>query len=437
VAHDVFISHANEDKTIADMVCATLEQEGIRCWIAPRDIRPGDEWGRSIVGAIKGSSAMVLVFSDHANASRHIPREVERAVDHAIPVIPFRIENVMPGDSLEYSLSSVHWLDAFSPPIEAHIKRLAQTLRSILPEVPARAVKVAVPEPAVPVVAPPPTAPPAAVEPPAGEAREETVTPVESNAATGMPKQVWMIAGVVIALVVGIGFVNSRMQHRALMENCGALADIYQRQKTCALAVNEFEASGKGSELFRARLDLAAAESGAGDKSAAIYQYTRALAMPESSEMTARLLRDRGVAYADLGNRERAVADLSDAIKLNPPYLFDRGEIYVRFGQDDLAVKDFTEVNKDPNFQNLSAYEERGHAEFRKENYYSALADYDRATRGGNSSITAWYAAGCARLWNRDRGGAADVAGAINHPSASPTLVDDMAKKGIRCPGDK
>ncbi|MSO55737.1 MAG: toll/interleukin-1 receptor domain-containing protein [Acidobacteria bacterium] len=108
MAYDVFISHALADKTIADMVCATLEQQGIRCWIAPRDVQPGAAWGEAIVSAIRGSRVLVLVFSDHANASKHIQREVERAIDHEIPILPFRIENVVPSGALEDSLSGVH-----------------------------------------------------------------------------------------------------------------------------------------------------------------------------------------------------------------------------------------------------------------------------------------------------------------------------------------
>jgi hypothetical protein len=38
--HDVFISYSSKDKTVADSVCAKLEQEKISCWIAPRDILP-------------------------------------------------------------------------------------------------------------------------------------------------------------------------------------------------------------------------------------------------------------------------------------------------------------------------------------------------------------------------------------------------------------
>ena len=87
MAHDVFISYCTEDKPIADAVCATLEAQGMRCWIAPRDILPGTDWGEAIIDAIQESKAMLLVFSSKANASQQIKREVERAVNRGIDAI--------------------------------------------------------------------------------------------------------------------------------------------------------------------------------------------------------------------------------------------------------------------------------------------------------------------------------------------------------------
>jgi hypothetical protein len=138
MAHDVFISHAEEDRAAAQLVCTRLEDDGLRCWIAPRDIQPGADWGGAIVAAIRSSRALVLVFSEHANASRHVPRELERAINHGIPIIPVRIEDVEPRGSLEYSLSSVHWFDALTPPLETHVDRLALTLHSMLGTRPTR-----------------------------------------------------------------------------------------------------------------------------------------------------------------------------------------------------------------------------------------------------------------------------------------------------------
>jgi len=131
MAHEVFISYSSKDKTAADAVCAILESECIRCWIAPRDVRAGEEWGDSILNGIKGSRVMVLVLSANANESPHIRREVERAVSLGIAIIPVRIENVMPAKSLELFVTSSHWLDAFNPPLERHLRFLAQVIQKI------------------------------------------------------------------------------------------------------------------------------------------------------------------------------------------------------------------------------------------------------------------------------------------------------------------
>jgi TIR domain len=127
VAHDVFISYAAEDKTIADAVCAVLEQRNIRCWIAPRDVSAGADYASAIFDAIREAKVLVLVFSSHANESSHVRREVERAVSNGIAILPFRIEDVLPSPSLEYFISDSHWLDALTPPVEEHLENLAET----------------------------------------------------------------------------------------------------------------------------------------------------------------------------------------------------------------------------------------------------------------------------------------------------------------------
>jgi Flp pilus assembly protein TadD len=132
MSHDVFISYSTKDKTVADAVCATLEKHKIRCWIAPRDITPGKEWGASIIDAIGASRVMILIFSASANDSLQIPREVERAVNREVILVPLRIENVAPTKALEYFLGSVHWLDALTPPLEKHLDKLVRAVEGVL-----------------------------------------------------------------------------------------------------------------------------------------------------------------------------------------------------------------------------------------------------------------------------------------------------------------
>src|SRR5436305_1100841 len=58
--HDVFISYSSQDKLTADAVCAGLESSGIRCWIAPRDILPGQEWAAAILTALQTRRMLIL-----------------------------------------------------------------------------------------------------------------------------------------------------------------------------------------------------------------------------------------------------------------------------------------------------------------------------------------------------------------------------------------
>jgi TPR repeat protein len=128
----VFISYCTEDKAVADAVCHGIEQAGHRCWIAPRDVRPGENWAGSIVKSIVASRVMVLIFSKHTNNSRHVTNEIERAVSHSAVIIPFRIDDVKPSEDLELFISSCHWLDAYKPPLPARIAELVQAVGAVL-----------------------------------------------------------------------------------------------------------------------------------------------------------------------------------------------------------------------------------------------------------------------------------------------------------------
>ena len=189
MAHDAFISYSSKDKPTADAVCATLESRGIRCWIAPRDVLPGEEYAASIINAIHESRLLVLVFSSGANQSPQVLREVERAVSRGLPILPLRIENVSPSASMEYYISSQHWLDALTEPLERHLVHLADTVTLLLARMSNSAVH-AEPLPAVRPVPPvvieepiTPTAPPkivpapVVVPPPVPPPMDETTPP--------------------------------------------------------------------------------------------------------------------------------------------------------------------------------------------------------------------------------------------------------------------
>jgi len=134
MAHDVFISYSSTNKPVADAICAGLEAEKLRCWIAPRDVLPGQNYGESIVHAIAGCKVMVLVFSEATNVSQAVIREAERAMHNSKPIIPFRIEDTPMSPGLEFFLASCHWLDALQPPMDAHIAHLARSVKGLIGE---------------------------------------------------------------------------------------------------------------------------------------------------------------------------------------------------------------------------------------------------------------------------------------------------------------
>jgi formylglycine-generating enzyme required for sulfatase activity len=129
---DVFISYPHQDKAAADAACAKLEAEGIRCWIAPRDIAPSADWAASIIGAIDSCRVMVLIFSSSANRSKQVHREVQQAFDVEKPVVPFRIEGISPEGTLRYYMGPVHWLDAVTPPLEQHLEKLVAAVAALV-----------------------------------------------------------------------------------------------------------------------------------------------------------------------------------------------------------------------------------------------------------------------------------------------------------------
>lgn len=134
MAHDVFISYAGEDGKVAEVIRRTLEDEGIKCWIAPRDVPIGTNYEDAIIDAICISRVMILIISEHSNKSPHVKREIQNACleDSPTQILPLRVDAVPLNKALRYYLSSLQWLDASKPPIEDHLPGLVTNVRSRL-----------------------------------------------------------------------------------------------------------------------------------------------------------------------------------------------------------------------------------------------------------------------------------------------------------------
>jgi Skp family chaperone for outer membrane proteins len=217
--HDVFISHSSQDKPVADAVCAALENASIRCWIAPRDVQPGRSFAGEITRAIQRSKVMVLIFSAYSNTSEQVLREVQLAANSHLHIVQFRIADVLPNDDLEYYLSTPHWLDALTPPLERHLDRLGTSIKALLEMAPEDSIKSAVPsarplmepgvkkedpatiskEPRAPVTSNQTTQPPAVIAPTAPVSAKEPA-PFKTKRALwiGMATAVLAVSGLVI-----------------------------------------------------------------------------------------------------------------------------------------------------------------------------------------------------------------------------------------------
>src|ERR1700684_416123 len=125
---DVFVSYASQDATVANAVVENLERQGIRRWIAPRDVKPGAQYADAIVRAINEAKTLVLVLSQSAVGSSHVGREIERAASKHKQVIALRIDSAPLTPALEYFLSESQWIDVAALGMPAALVKLVEAV---------------------------------------------------------------------------------------------------------------------------------------------------------------------------------------------------------------------------------------------------------------------------------------------------------------------
>jgi TolB-like protein len=126
---DVFISHASQDSELANTVVVALERAHLSCWIAPRDVVPGDLYADGIIRAIAGSKVIVLVLSRNAIASGHVGKEVERASSKRRPIVALRTDTSPLTPALEYFLSESQWIELNAGQTEPALAKLVDAVR--------------------------------------------------------------------------------------------------------------------------------------------------------------------------------------------------------------------------------------------------------------------------------------------------------------------
>jgi tetratricopeptide (TPR) repeat protein len=130
----VFLSYATADRTEALKVCEAIERRGTKCWISMRDVPPGANYQEAIVQSLRSARAVALVFSDAANTSDEIKKELSLASRYKVPVIALRLKDVEPTDAFAYELSTRQWINAFEgwdKSIDTLVDRIEQISRPV------------------------------------------------------------------------------------------------------------------------------------------------------------------------------------------------------------------------------------------------------------------------------------------------------------------
>lgn len=173
MAGHVFMSHGSDNRDEAEALASFLEGHGVRMWIAPRDVRPGQDYSEQLQGAIESCVAFVVLVTEMANSSPYVRAETEMAFSGNKPIFPVRLTDIKPAAGLAFFLKIRHWTDAYGKSRDANLGRLAeelQTLSGVEPAPPEAAEPAPAPPPPSPVPAPPPPPPPPSPAPAGGDA---------------------------------------------------------------------------------------------------------------------------------------------------------------------------------------------------------------------------------------------------------------------------
>jgi len=128
--HNVFISFSSKDIEIATRIHNGLTNRGVKCWISAKHVSFGGNYQNEIPDALAASSVMILIFSQNANSSPEIQKEMALAAQHQLTVIPLKIDDVIPSRGFAYNLATSQWVNVF-PDIEMILDNVALQINSL------------------------------------------------------------------------------------------------------------------------------------------------------------------------------------------------------------------------------------------------------------------------------------------------------------------
>ncbi len=136
MSHDIFISYSTKDTEIAEGVCKSLEDNGLKCWIAPRDISHGVSFPKQIVSGIKSATLIVLIYSQNAQNSEYVNKEMYTAFSNRKHILPVLIDGTEPSGRMKFFLKIHQWLTAYPNPedyfgtVVKDAKRLCEDIKN-------------------------------------------------------------------------------------------------------------------------------------------------------------------------------------------------------------------------------------------------------------------------------------------------------------------
>ena len=135
MAHDIFISYSTQNIEYAEAVCDKLENNGIECWIAPRNIKTATNYAKEIIDGLDSAKAIVLVFSKDAQESEYVNNEIDTAFSKNKPIVSIKVDDTFPKDQMEFFLKNTQWLDASPSELKQKNKTLDECYDQLVSDV--------------------------------------------------------------------------------------------------------------------------------------------------------------------------------------------------------------------------------------------------------------------------------------------------------------
>jgi hypothetical protein len=95
-----FISYSSKNQTFAERLYADLQNNNVRCWYAPEDLKIGDKFRVRIDESIRLYDKLLLILSEHSVRSPWVETEVETAFskEHKtgkLALFPVKLDNTV------------------------------------------------------------------------------------------------------------------------------------------------------------------------------------------------------------------------------------------------------------------------------------------------------------------------------------------------------